>query len=59
MAWILVDPTLRNLLYRNGVDVVMLLAASPKMDYQICLVKQPEMFAYGLPTHVEVLAKVV
>ena len=59
MAWILVDPTLGNLLQRNGVDVMKFLTAAPKVDDQICLVEQAEMFAYCLATHVEVLAKLV
>ena len=59
MAWILVDPTLRNLLQRNWVEVMKFLTAAPKVDDQICLVEQAEMFAYCLATHVEVLAKLV
>src|SRR5947207_544835 len=59
MGWILVHPTLGNLLQRNGVDVMKFLTAAPKVDDQICLVEQAEMFAYRLATHVEVLAKLV
>jgi len=59
MAWILVDPTLGNLLQRNWVEVMKFFSTAPKMDDQICSVKEAEMFTDCLATHVKMLAKLV
>jgi len=56
---VFVDPTLGNLLQRNRVDVVKFLTAAPKMNHEIRLVEQHEMFTYCLAAHVEMPAKLV
>ena len=57
MAWILVDPTLGNLLQRNWVEVMKFFSAMPENDNQTRPFQQPKMLGHGLTCHDQMLAQ--
>jgi hypothetical protein len=57
-ALVLVDPTFRDLLQGNGVEIVKLFPAAPNVDDKVRLVQQPEMLGHGLPRHIKMLAEI-
>jgi hypothetical protein len=55
MAFVFVDPTPIDLVDRDGIEIVELLASVPDDDDEVCFFQDNEMLGHCLTGHVEQL----